>query len=195
MFFNRSEKELISMYCNVNHSVRVKIAKSILLDRSYNISEVAFKVGYNDPKYFSKCFKKELGITPTEYRESRSRDLKSNHIIENQFVNKLVKMIESDLANNFIRIDVFASKMNVSKSTLYRKIKLLTGLTPCEFIMNNRIKKAEHLLSKDNYKILEVAYEVGFSDAKYFSRCFKLEYGVAPSEFRELLRFSTSEIV
>jgi len=173
-------------HCNLASSIKIKRALPIFLDNRYNISEIAFKVGYNDPKYFTKCFRKELGLSPTKYRTFVNQDLKSG-IPENSFVINAMSVIENDLANNSISIGKFASNMNVSKSTLCRKIKLFTGLSPCRFIQNIRIKNAKRLLSMNNIKISEVAFKVGFSDPKYFSRCFKIEYGLTPSEFKDSL--------
>jgi AraC-like DNA-binding protein len=115
---------------NDNSICTIKIQKAlpILLNKSYNISEVAFEVGYNGPKYFTKCFRKKLGITPTEYSEFGSRDLNNNSIFEERFIADLARVVEDDLANNFNSLDVFASRQNVSKSTLYRRIKTLTGM-------------------------------------------------------------------
>lgn len=180
--------------CNLTRSIKIKRALPILLDNSYNISEIAFKVGYNDPKYFTKCFRKELGISPTKYRAFVGQDLKSR-VQGNSFVVNAMNIIEDDLVNNSIDIGKFASNMNVSKSTLYRKIKSFTGLSPCQFIQNIRIRNARKLLSKNNYRISEVAYKVGFSDPKYFSRCFKMEFGVAPSEFQDSLRHGECRFV
>lgn len=177
---NINESDLI-------RSVKIQKALSILLDNSYNISEIAFKVGYNDPKYFTKCFRKEVGIPPTKYREFVSQNPK-DHASENVFIINAMNLIEDNLANNVINIGQFASNMNVSKSTLCRKIKLFTGLSPCRFIQNIRIRNGRELLSKNDCRISEVAYKVGFGDPKYFSRCFKIEFGVAPSEFQDSLR-------
>lgn len=177
--------------CNLICSIRIKKALSILLDNSYNISEIAFEVGYNDPKYFTRCFRKELGISPTKYRTFLFQDLKSG-MPENSFVVDAMSVIEDDLANNSLSIGKLASNMNISKSTLCRKIKLFTGLSPCRFIQNIRIRNAGKLLSKKNYRISEVAYKVGFSDPKYFCRCFKIKFGVTPSEYQNLLRYGES---
>lgn len=180
--------------CNLIYSIKIKRALPILLDQNYNISEIAFKVGYNDPKYFTKCFRKELGIPPTKYRAFVRQGLKSR-ILENSFVVNAMSIIEDDLANNSISIGKFASNMNVSKSTLCRKIKSFTGLSPCRFIQEIRIKNARKFLATNNCKISEVAYKVGFSDPKYFSRCFKIEFGVAPSEFQDSLRHGECRFV
>jgi AraC-like DNA-binding protein len=62
-------------------------------------------------------------------------------------------------------------------------LKGLTGQTVHEFIKKVRLKRAVQLLEKRKMKITEIAYSVGFSDLNYFSRCFRKEFGVAPSEY------------
>ena len=78
--------------------------------------------------------------------------------------------------------------MNMSNSTLYRKIKGLTGMSPKEFIRNIRFKYACRLLLEKSSSVAEVAYMVGFSDAKYFSICFKKEFGMTPSKYISIHR-------
>lgn len=80
-------------------------------------------------------------------------------------------------------IDDFARHLGMSRTSYYHRMKELTGLSPVEFIKQIRIKKALRLLKNDQLSITEVAYEVGFSDPKYFSRCFKAEMGMAPSAY------------
>ncbi len=183
--------------CKLIHYLRIKASQQLLLSNFLNISEVAYKTGFNDPKYFSKCFKNELGFSPTEYRKSiKQASIKGdNNSYDEFFLEKAIAKLEMKISDEDFSFNQFAREMNVSKSTLNRKIKLLTGLSPCQFRQNVKIRKAEKLLSKKGYKISEVAYEVGFSDPKYFSRCFKLEYGVAPSEFQELLKHARCEII
>ncbi len=179
------------------HSLRIETAQQLLLSNYLNISEVAFKVGFNDPKYFSKCFKREVGYSPKKYRELMRQHfaLANNQGSDDIFVEKAVMELEIKVLDENFSFDKFAYEMNVSKSTLNRKIKLLTGLSPCQFRQNAKIRKAEKLLSKREYKISELAYEVGFNDPKYFSRCFKIEYGVAPSEFLESHRHNRYEFI
>ena len=76
--------------------------------------------------------------------------------------------------------------MNVSKSTLYRKLKSLTGLNTTAFIRNIRIKAACRIMDeKKNIRISDLAYAVGYNDPKYFAVCFKKEFGMQPSEYME----------
>ena len=73
--------------------------------------------------------------------------------------------------------------MNMSYSTLYRKIKGVTGMSPKEFIRNIRFKYACRLLLEKTATVSEVAFMVGFTDAKYFSISFKKEFGMTPSQY------------
>ena len=76
-----------------------------------------------------------------------------------------------------------AEQMRMSHSTLYRKIKGLTGMTGNEFIRKLRLKHCLHLLLTTSCNVSEAAYASGFNDLGYFRTCFKEEYGMSPSEY------------
>jgi len=174
-------RELISSY-------RMKLALQMLSDKSYNISEVAYKLGFNDPKYFSRCFKNQSGLNPREYRESM-REKKgevfcSNHDIS--FIQKAKAGIEKNIMQQNFSIDQFAFDMSVSKSTLYRKLKEVTGLSPNEFIRSVRINHSTKLFTASS-QIQDIGFAVGFDDSKYYSRCFKKELGLTPTQYKIML--------
>ena len=73
--------------------------------------------------------------------------------------------------------------MFMNRVTLYRKILSLTGKTPIEFIRSIRLKRAAQLLEKSGMTISEIAYEVGFNNPKHFSKFFKEEFKVSPSQY------------
>ena len=76
--------------------------------------------------------------------------------------------------------------MGTSRSTLFRKMKSLTGLSYVSFIRNVRLKAACQIMEeKKNVRISELAYAVGFNDPRYFSTCFKKEFGMQPREWFE----------
>ena len=79
-------------------------------------------------------------------------------------------------------------KMHMSHSTLYRKIKGLTGLSGNEFIRKIRLKHSLRLLTEERFNISEAAYASGFNDLGYFRSCFKEEYGMVPSEYIKQLK-------
>ena len=105
--------------------------------------------------------------------------------IDEQFLKLAVMRVEDKLADEDFDFDQFAIDMATSKSTLHRKLKSLTGLSPGEFIRNIRLKHAALMLSKNTGNISEIAFAVGFNDPKYFSRCFKIEFGLTPREYQE----------
>lgn len=105
--------------------------------------------------------------------------------IDELFLNQCVLKVEGKLADDTYDFDQFALDMATSKSTLHRKLKSLTGLSPGEFIRNIRLKHAALMLTNNTGNISEVAFAVGFNDPKYFSRCFKTEFGVTPREYQE----------
>lgn len=102
---------------------------------------------------------------------------------DEKFLSKAIGVIENNLNNYDYSFDMFYNEMNVSKSTLYRKMKLLTGMSPTDFIRNIRLKKACEIIKVKKVSVSEIAYEVGFNDSKYFSVCFKKEFGITPTEY------------
>lgn len=103
---------------------------------------------------------------------------------DEQFLNGAIKIIEDNLLEPDFDVVILAEKLNMSKSSLYRKLKTMTDLSPGDFIRNIRLKQACILLNDKSITISEVAYAVGFSDPKYFSICFKNEFNMTPSEFQ-----------
>ena len=88
----------------------------------------------------------------------------------------------------------FLEDMHTTKSTCFRKLKSLTGLTYVSFIRNIRMKAACRIMEeKKNVRISDLAYAVGYNDARYFSSSFKKEFGMLPSEYME--RFTTGNTV
>lgn len=167
-------------------SYRIKLAQQLLLNNSLNISQVAYEVGFKDPRYFSRCFRKETGLTPKEYRISIKRNAINDQSNDQLFLEKVLVKLETKISDSNLSLDLFATEMNVSKTSLYRKIKSVVGLSPCEFIRSVRIKRSAQLLNKHS-NITDVSLAVGFNDSKYFSRCFKIEFGVTPTQYQEFL--------
>jgi DNA-binding response OmpR family regulator/two-component sensor histidine kinase len=101
--------------------------------------------------------------------------------IDEDFMQKIIDLLETNLDNSGFDIESFCKEIGVSPSQLYRKIKSITGLSPNEFIRTYRLKKAAVLIKESNLNISEIAYKVGFNDALYFSKCFKKQFGATPS--------------
>lgn len=103
--------------------------------------------------------------------------------LDQEFLDKLTEIVETNLETEDLDINFIKEKMNMSYSTFYRKVKGLTGLTPNEYIRKIRLKNSLQLLLSGSYQVSEVAYMSGFNDVVYFRKCFKEEYGMAPSEY------------
>lgn len=103
--------------------------------------------------------------------------------IDNEFIEKVTSIIEQHIDSDKVDVVFIADKMNMSHSTLYRKIKALTGISVNEFIRKVRISNAEKLLLTGKYTISEISYMVGINSIIYFRKCFKEEFGMVPSEY------------
>jgi DNA-binding response OmpR family regulator/ligand-binding sensor domain-containing protein/two-component sensor histidine kinase len=101
------------------------------------------------------------------------------------FMKKLVDQVESNITNEEFNIDELSSEMAMSRSVFFKKVKSLTGQNPKEFIRDIKMNKAADLLRDQKYSVSEIAYLIGFPNAKYFSTAFKKYYGMTPSMFVE----------
>jgi AraC-like DNA-binding protein len=80
-------------------------------------------------------------------------------------------------------VEDFSRDMFMNRVTLYRKILSITGKTPIEFVRSIRLKRAAQLLEKSGMSIAEIAYEVGFNNPKNFTKAFKEEFRILPSQY------------
>ncbi len=108
--------------------------------------------------------------------------------LDNDFIENITRIIEGDLSSESIGVEFIAREMNMSHSTLYRKIKALLGISVNEFIRKVKIRHAEKLLITGKYSVSEVSYLVGINSLTYFGKCFKDEYGVSPSNYLKKIK-------
>jgi CheY-like chemotaxis protein len=99
------------------------------------------------------------------------------------FVEKALKSVEDNMSNVDYSIEDLCKDVGMSKTSLFRKLKAMTGQSANEFIRTIRLKRAAQLLPQHELSIAEVAYAVGFNDPKYFRICFKKLFNVSPSEY------------
>jgi ligand-binding sensor domain-containing protein/AraC-like DNA-binding protein len=104
------------------------------------------------------------------------------------FINKVAQIIENNLDNSEFSVEDICTTLGMSRSVFFNKLKNLTGLPPVEFIRNLRIQRAAQLLESNEYLVKEVSYMVGISDIKYFTKCFKKQFGVTPQEYKNSTR-------
>lgn len=124
-------------------------------------------------------------IGKKEYAESLLTTNEEVSDTDDEFIRRLTSFINDNISDSDLRIENMADHMAVSISKLTRLTKSIMGITPGEFLSKARIKKAIlYLESNKTTQIAEIAHICGFSDPKYFSRCFKAETGMSPSQYR-----------
>jgi YesN/AraC family two-component response regulator len=106
---------------------------------------------------------------------------------DNKFLNRLVSLLEQHLNEPDFNVSKLVSEIGMSRPVLFRKVKMLTGLSVIDLIRSTRLKKAEMLLKQRKMTISEVAFTVGFNDPKYFSKSFRAQFGKTPSEYLDTL--------
>jgi AraC-like DNA-binding protein len=100
------------------------------------------------------------------------------------FVEHLMLIMNENIENIDLNIDFLASKLNMSRTVFFNKLKSLTGYSPVEFVREIRFERAAQYIKDTNLTVSEISYKVGIDDPRYFSRCFKLKFGQTPSEYR-----------
>ena len=104
---------------------------------------------------------------------------------DEQFMQQVMEVMEKEMDNSDLTIEEFAQKLNMGRTVFYQKLKSIIGLSPVDFIREIRIKRAVQLIDSGEYNFSQVAYMTGFNDPKYFSKCFKKQVGMTPSEYKE----------
>ncbi|WP_379962989.1 substrate-binding domain-containing protein [Epilithonimonas sp. UC225_85] len=112
-------------------------------------------------------------------------DSKSFGSIEQNFVNKLNQIIQTNIDNAEFSVENLADLLNISRIQLYRKIKAMFDVNVSDYISNIRLEKAKSMLQNPELTISEIAYKTGFSSPNYFSTVFKNKFGVSPNVFRK----------
>jgi len=102
---------------------------------------------------------------------------------DEHFLTRLFDFIELEWKNNDLNVEVFNKYLGFSKSQLYRKMMALVGESPNNFLMSYRLDRALSLFTKETGNVSEIAFESGFSDPSYFSKCFHRKYSLSPSAY------------
>ncbi|MCF8379205.1 MAG: response regulator [Bacteroidales bacterium] len=120
-------------------------------------------------------FQKNILLEPSEVTVTSSDEL---------FLKKLIETIEEGIPDPEFSVESMEKILGMSHTNFYRKIKTITGQSGKELLQNMRLHRAVQLIMQQKLRISEVAYMVGFTNPKYFSKCFKVKYGVRPSDYK-----------
>jgi DNA-binding response OmpR family regulator len=122
-----------------------------------------------------KTYQRQVEASPAPVEASSADD---------QFLHSVLRLIETNMSNTDFSVEELSQQMHISRSSFYKRLVMVTGKTPVEFIRHMRLKKAAELLEKSQMTVSEIAYEVGFNNPKYFTQQFRLEFDIAPSLYR-----------
>ena len=127
---------------------------------------------------------------------SHSLSINTEELVTNttdqKFLQQAIDLVTDNIDNSEFGVSDFAANMCVSRSLLHKKLTALTEQSASDFINTVRLKKSKELMMTGSHNVSEVAYSVGYSDPKYFSRLFRKHFGIAPSEFIKELRIQVS---
>ena len=102
---------------------------------------------------------------------------------DEKFLKNVFDCIEKNITNHNFSVEELSSQMALSRVSLYKRLLALTGKTPVDCIRTVRLKRALQLLEKSQLSIAHIAYDVGFNNPTYFSKVFKDEYGMVPTDY------------
>ncbi len=119
-------------------------------------------------------FQKNFEIQPSEI---------SITSLDEKFLTKVKTITEENMQEPEFSVEKLSSEVGISRAHLYNKLLALTGKTPIEYIRIMRIRRAAQLLEKSQLTVMEVAYKVGFNDPRYFTKHFKSEYQLTPTQY------------
>lgn len=103
--------------------------------------------------------------------------------LDQQLIEKAIAIVEDNINETEFSVEELASSLNISRSYFYKKMIKITGKKPIEFIKTIRMKRAQQLLTESQMQISEIAYILGYNSPKVFSKHFKDEFNISPSEF------------
>ncbi|MCF8359854.1 MAG: response regulator [Prolixibacteraceae bacterium] len=101
---------------------------------------------------------------------------------DTEFLDRVKQVVEANLDNSEFKIHDIYTEMGMGRSAFFEKMKGLTGLSPIDFVKEFRLNRAHRLLKTGKYNVAETAFSSGFSDAGYFSKCYKEKFGISPSQ-------------
>lgn len=125
---------------------------------------------------------KALSKFKTDSISSTNEILATNK--DDVFIESLVEKLNTQIENPDFKLEELSKLLNMSYSVIYRKCHDITGKTLIEFVRSLRLKRAALLIAQYGYNISEASYNVGYKDSKYFTKCFKEEFGIPPATLK-----------
>ena len=172
---------------NTNHSNIIEIP----VKQENRISIPLYSI-HNNEISKKEFVRKEEVVTENEIIKEESTSVISP--LDTEFLEKVTKLVAMNLSKAELDINFILKEMHLSRTQLHRKLKMLTGCSASAFIRMMRLKKAMEIMDNGNFNLKQVAYEIGFSDASYFAKCFKNEFEISPSAYILRIREKSCDV-
>jgi len=163
---NSEEKHLEGLNSGCNLYITKPFNFGILLSSIRNL--------LSERERLQKHYRKIISVNSSEH------EIES---LDDQLIQKAIAIVENHLEEPEFSVEQMSKELGMSRGQLYKKLSSLTAKSPVEFIRLIRLQRAAQLLNKSQLTIAEIAYKVGYNNAKYFSKHFKEAYGVLPSAY------------
>lgn len=111
---------------------------------------------------------------------------------DEELINKIIAIIDENITDSNFGVERLSEIANMSRSSLHRKLKALSGTSPTDFIRLIRLKKASELIAEGHYRTGEVCYIVGINSPSYFIKLFQKQFGMTPKEFEKQQRMTNT---
>ena len=121
-------------------------------------------------------FKKQMEVAPSKITITS---------LDEKLIKKAIQYVEENISRSDLSVEELSQELGMSRVHLYKKLLSITGKTPVEFIRLLRLKRGAQLLRESQQSIMEISYQTGFSNPKYFRKHFKKEFGILPSDYQE----------
>ncbi|SHE70715.1 hybrid sensor histidine kinase/response regulator transcription factor [Dysgonomonas macrotermitis] len=141
---------------------------------NYNLLRLRIRKFMEWTEKSHQAFNQKIDISPSEITITS---------LDEQLISKAIKVVENHMDDPELSVEVLSSAVGLTRGHLYKKLTHITGKGPSEFIRTIRLKRAKQLLDESQMQISEIAYAVGFNSPKIFTRYFKTEFGISPSEY------------
>jgi AraC-like DNA-binding protein len=154
-------------------SCRIELARKLLREGNRSMAEIAIAVGFADQSHFVKRFRRHTGCTPGQY---------AAQIGGWKFRERLLEALRADIppAANLRELAAIAG---LSRFHFSRQFKLAFGVTPMQFLENERVSRAKAMIREGKLRFSDIAMVLGYSEHSHFTRRFKANTGLTPTEF------------
>jgi signal transduction histidine kinase/ligand-binding sensor domain-containing protein/DNA-binding NarL/FixJ family response regulator len=189
----------IELLDKLRNEIKTSHIPIILLTAKNSLESEIEGLKYGADAYITKPFKMDfLKARVQNLLEQRKRimekagmdglrimDLSPDQIVvtarDEEFIKNVIGTIEENMQNTGFNIESIASAVGMGRTTFFKKLKSLTGMAPIEFLRDMKLKRGYQLIETGEFTISEIAFKLGFSDAGYFTKCFKEKYNTTPT--------------